>query len=84
MATKGKTGGPKEGKYVKKAADNVAKFATKKKAHGKAGWLKEKGIKWHFPANLLAQKSGPTDGSSLNLIACLREDCFVFFSSNAG
>jgi hypothetical protein len=31
MATKGKTRGPKEGKYVKKAADNSAKFATKKK-----------------------------------------------------
>jgi hypothetical protein len=31
MATKGKTRGPKEGKYVKKASKGDADFATKKK-----------------------------------------------------
>jgi hypothetical protein len=31
MATKGKTRGPKEGKYVKKAAKDDADFSTKKK-----------------------------------------------------
>lgn len=42
MATKGKTRGPKEGKYVKKAAKSDANFATRKKRTEKQVGAKKK------------------------------------------
>jgi hypothetical protein len=42
MATKGKTRGPKEGKYVKRASKDEASFATKKKRTEKQVGAKKK------------------------------------------
>ena len=42
MATKGKTRGPKEGKYVKKTSKDEAKLATRKKRTEKQVGAKKK------------------------------------------